>query len=120
MHTWGWYLRQDIAEVRARGATPIVCSLVPRKKWKDGKIERSHDSFAGWARDVAAAEKVAFIDLNELIARRYDELGTEKVNALFADEHTHTNEAGAKLNAQVVAEALRNLPGQPLQAYLKP
>jgi lysophospholipase L1-like esterase len=119
MHTWGWYLRQDIADVRARGATPIVCSLVPRKLWKDGRIERNKDTFAGWAQQVAESEKVAFVDLNELIAARYDALGEAQVNPLFADEHTHTSEAGAKLNAEVVAKALRELPGQPLKEYFR-
>lgn len=120
MHSWGWYLRQNIAEVRARGATPIVCSLVPRKKWADGKVARSNDSFALWARQVAEQEGVAFIDLNERVAQRYDALRAEAVNALFADEHTHTNAAGARLNAEVVAEELRKLPGNPLGTYLRP
>jgi lysophospholipase L1-like esterase len=120
LHTWGWYLRQDIADVRAHGATPIVCSLVPRKIWKDGKIARNQDTFAGWAEQVAAAEHAPFLDLNERIAERYDALGAEKVNALFADEHTHTTAAGAELNAEVVVAALRALPDDPLAAYLKP
>ena len=29
VHTFGWYLRKYIADTRARGATPIVCSLDP-------------------------------------------------------------------------------------------
>ncbi|PTX98948.1 rhamnogalacturonan acetylesterase [Opitutus sp. ER46] len=119
LHTWGWYLRQYIAEARAKGVTPIVCSLVPRKTWKDGHIVRSTDSFAGWARQVAEAEKVPFLDLNNRIADRYDELGQEKVNALFADPHTHTSLAGAQLNAEVVVEALKALPENPLAPYLR-
>ena len=118
VHTFGWYLRHYLAEVRAHGATPILCSLVPRKIWKDGKISRNQDTHAGWAAQVAAAEHVAFVDLNELIALRYDALGEEKVNALFADEHTHTSAAGAELNAAVVATALRALMENPLASYL--
>lgn len=120
LHTWGWYLRQDIAEVRAKGATPVVCSLVPRKIWKNGKIARNRESHAGWAQQIAAREQVGFLDLNELIAQRYDALGEEKVNALFADEHTHTSRAGAELNAEVVVAALRALPDNPLAPYLRP
>ena len=119
VHTFGWYLRQDIADVRAKGATPIVCSLVPRKTWKDGKISRSQDTHAGWAAQVAAAEKLSFVDLNELIAQRYDALGEEKVNPLFADPHTHTSAAGAELNAAVVAATLRALPENPLASFLR-
>ena len=30
VHTFGWYMRKYIADSRARRATPIVCSLIPR------------------------------------------------------------------------------------------
>jgi len=119
VHSYGWYLRQFIRETRAAGATPVVCSLVPRKTWQDGKVARSADSYGGWARKVAEEEGAAFIDLNELIARRYEELGAPAVEPLFADEHTHTSLAGAKVNAGIVAAALRALPGDPLGAFAK-
>jgi lysophospholipase L1-like esterase len=118
MHTWGWYLRKYIADTRAKGATPIICSLIPRKTWKDGKVVRQTDTFAGWAAAVAASEKVPFVDLNDLIATRYEALGAEKVNAFFADEHTHTTLAGAQLNAEIVVGALKSLPENPLAAYM--
>jgi lysophospholipase L1-like esterase len=117
--TFGGYLRKYIADTRAKGATPIVCSLVPRKIWKEGKIARSKDSQAGWAEQVAKAEGVAFVDLNEIIAQRYDELGPEKVEPLFADEHTHTSAAGAELNAQCVVANLKALTNNPLAPYLR-
>ena len=107
VHTFGWYLKTLIADTRAKGATPIVCSLIPRMIWKDGKINRDSDTFGKWAADVARSEKTPFIDLNELIARRYDELGPEKVKPLFADPHTHTSRDGAELNAGVVFEGLK-------------
>jgi lysophospholipase L1-like esterase len=107
VHTYGWYLRKYVSEIRAAGATPIICSPVPRKVWSDGRVVRSR--YAGWARQVATEEHADFIDLSELIAQRYDTLGQEKVNALFADATTHTNRAGAEVNATIVAEALRPL-----------
>ena len=119
VRTFGWYLRQYVADVRAKGATPIICSLVPRKIWKDGKISRSADSHAAWAAQVAAAEKTAFVDLHELIALRYDALGEEKVNALFADERVHTSLAGAELNAEIVIAGLRALPNNPVASFLR-
>jgi hypothetical protein len=112
-------MRRYIADVRAKGATPIVCSLIPRKRWENGKIIRDTNAHAGWAAQVAAAEMVAFVDLNENIARRYEELGPEKVNAFFADERVHTSLAGAKLNAEIVVATLRALPVNPLAAFLK-
>lgn len=119
VHTYGWYLRRFIRDTRAKGATPIVCSMVPRKIWVDGKIDRNDEDFGEWAREVAEAEGAPFIDLNEMIARRYDEMGPEKVEKLFADAHTHTTADGARLNAEVVVEGLKAIKDCKLIEYLK-
>jgi lysophospholipase L1-like esterase len=108
VHTYGWYMRKYVADTKAKGATPIVFSLVPRKTWKDGKIVRS-DNYRKWAIEVARGESAAFVDLYEIIARRYEELGSEKVNDLFGDDHTHTNRAGAEVNAACVIAGLKGL-----------
>jgi rhamnogalacturonan acetylesterase len=118
VHTYGWYLRKYIADVRAKGATPIICSLVPRKIWVDGHIRRNTDTYRGWAQQVAEQEHVGFVDLNEIVARRYDAMGPEAVDGVFGDPHTHTNWAGAVINAESVVEGLRDLPGDPLGKYL--
>src|SRR5262249_9659562 len=118
VHTFGWYLRKFIADTKARGATPIVCSLIPRKIWKDGRIARNADTYAGWAAEVARSERVAFVDLNEIIAHKYVELGPEKVEPLFADPPTHTSLTGAELNAACVIQGLRSLKANPLAQYL--
>ncbi|HWI57662.1 MAG TPA: rhamnogalacturonan acetylesterase [Bacillota bacterium] len=118
VHTYGWYLRKYIADAKAKGATPIVLSLVPRKIWKDGKVARGSNDYAKWAADAAKAEGVAFVDLNDIVAGHYEQLGQEKVNALFADDHTHTSPEGAKLNAQCVVEGLRRLQDCALTKYL--
>jgi lysophospholipase L1-like esterase len=116
VHSYGWYLRQYIHDCRDQGITPVVCTPIPRKVWKDGHVVRSDATYAGWARAVAKAEGVAVIDLNERVAERYDQLGAAAVEPLFADAHTHTSEAGAKENARIVVEGLRALPGDPLAA----
>lgn len=120
VHTYGWYLRKFVRDAKAHGLTPIVCSLVPRKTWKDGKIVRSADGYAGWAKQVAEQEGVAFIDLNERIAQAYDALGAAKVEAMFADPHTHTSRLGAALNASMVVAGVRDLPNVALKKYLLP
>jgi lysophospholipase L1-like esterase len=122
VHTYGWYLRKFIADTKAKGATPIVCSLIPRKIWDEaGKISRNKDSYAGWAAVVAQAEGVGFIDLNEKVAARYDALGRDAVMKLFPqvtpDEHTHPNRAGAELNAEFVIAGLKALTPNPLARY---
>jgi rhamnogalacturonan acetylesterase len=118
VHTFGWYLRKYVDDTKAKGATPILCSLVPRKIWVDGKIRRQTDTYRGWTQQVAAAEHVGFVDLNEIIARRYDALGQPAVEPLFGDPHTHTTMAGAVLNAECVVAGLRALPHDPLGKYL--
>ncbi|HKB91198.1 MAG TPA: hypothetical protein VKC60_11835, partial [Opitutaceae bacterium] len=125
VHSYGWYLRGYIREAKAKGATPIVCSLVPRKSWDtNGKINRNRGDYTGWAAEVAKREKVPFIDLNEIIARKYDELGRDKVMTLFPqvtpDEHTHTNLAGAELNAACVIAGLKGLGNDPLATFFSP
>lgn len=118
VHSYGWYIRHFIREARAAGATPIVCSLTPRKTWKDGKIVRSGpEGYGGWARQVAEQEGVAFLDVNDLVATRYEALGEAAVTPLFGDASLHTSLAGAELNAEIVAAALRALPGDPLGGF---
>lgn len=118
VHTFGWYLRKYVADTRAKGATPILCSLVPRKIWVEGHIRRNTDTYRGWTRAVAEQEHVPFIDLNEIIAERYDAMGQVAVDPLFGDPHTHTTWAGAVLNAEAVVSGLRALPNHPLDKYL--
>jgi lysophospholipase L1-like esterase len=119
VHTYGWYLRKFIADARAKGATPIVCSPIPRNNFKEGKVVRNSYDWGKWAADVAASEKVAFVDLNSIIADRYDQLGAEKVAALFHGDHTHTSREGAELNARLVIEALRKIAGDPIGGYMR-
>jgi lysophospholipase L1-like esterase len=109
VHSYGWYMRKYVADAKAKGATPIVLSLVPRKIWKDGHVVRASADYGKWAADVAAAGGATFVDLNEIVARRYEEMGPEKVDTLFADEHTHTNVVGAEINAASVIAGLKGL-----------
>jgi lysophospholipase L1-like esterase len=119
VHSYGWYLRQYIREAKEKGAIPVVCSPVPRNDWKDGKVVRSAESYAKWAREVATAEGAAFIDLNDLVAKRYESMGAEKVKSFFPVDHTHTNIDGAKLNAEIVAAAIKDIKPGKLKKYLK-
>jgi lysophospholipase L1-like esterase len=121
VHSYGWYLRRYIRDAKAKGATAIVLSPVPRKIWKDDKtVARASGDYGKWAAEAAKQETVAFIDLNDLIAKRYEALGKEKVETLFGDEHTHTNAAGAELNAEMVVVGLKSLNASPFTSLLAP
>ncbi len=119
IHSYGWYLRQDVAEAKAKGATVIVCSPVPRNQWNEGKIKRGFDGYAAWAADAAKAGGALFIDLNTLAADRYDALGQEKAEAHFNDVQ-HTKKSGARINAESVIAGVRQLKDCPLRDYLLP
>lgn len=119
VHSYGWYMRKYIRDVKTKGATPIVCSLVARNIWKDGKVVRAQDSYAAWAQQIAKAEGALFIDLNDLVATRYEELGPDVVKTkLFMEDHTHTTEEGAKINAALVAQGIANLKVKQLTKFL--
>lgn len=118
VHTYGWYMRKYVNDAKAKGAVPIICSPVPRWIFKDGKVARSENGYGGWAQETAAATGAFFIDLNAIIADKYDALGADKAKEFFPGDHTHTNEAGAKLNAASVIEGLRKLKECTLNNYL--
>ena len=120
VHTFGWYMRTYVRDTKAKGATPIVCSLIPRNDWKDGHVLRAASGYGGFAAEVARQEGVPFIDLNEIIARKYEAEGQEKVTkTYFLNEHTHTTPVGAELNAACVAEGIKSLTNCPLASFLK-
>lgn len=118
VHTFGWYLRKYIADTRAKSATPILISVTPRNIWTDGKVEMGLGHFREWTAEIARQEHVAYVDLTQIVGRQYEKLGPEKVATFFPLDHTHTDQAGAELNARSVVAGLKDLPGQPLNPYL--
>ena len=118
VHTYGWYMRKMIADVKAKGATPIVLSLTVRNIWKDNHVERGPGKYGEWSAQIASSANVMFMDLTKLIADKYEQLGEAKVKELFATDHTHTSPAGAELNAALVVAGLKMLKGHPLNRYL--
>ena len=119
VHSYGWYLRKFVREAKAKGATPVICSMIPRNQWADGKVKRADKDFGKWAEDIAREEGVFFINLNGLTADKYDAMGPDKVKELFPGDHTHTNEEGARINAASVAEGIRLQKTFALNQYLK-
>ena len=118
VHSYGWYLRKFVNEAKSKGATAIVCSPIPRNDWKDGKVTRSNDGYTKWAKETAATTGAYFIDLNNDLGNAYEKIGNDSTNRFFPQEHTHTNAAGAKFNAAMVANDMKVLKTSPLKKYL--
>lgn len=118
VHTYGWYMRKYVNDAKAAGAIPIVCSPIPRNMWKDGKVIRSNEGYALWAKEVAQQTNAYFIDLNNSIGDAYEKMGKEKTAVFFPGDHTHTNREGAVFNANIVINGIKNLKGCTLKNYL--
>ncbi|HXS94995.1 MAG TPA: rhamnogalacturonan acetylesterase [Candidatus Limnocylindrales bacterium] len=109
VHTFGWYMRKMIRETQQKGAMPILCSLTVRNIWKEGRVERGSGQYSVWTRELAESEKVAFVDLTNQVADRYEQMGADSVKPLFPRDIVHTSEDGADLNAQYIVAGLKAL-----------
>lgn len=109
--TYRDWLRTYIAEVRRRGATPILVTSPERRNFdNDGRIRPTLADYAEAMRAVAREQRVALLDLNASSVRIYEALGPGVAPSAFADggnDKTHHNEYGARLLARAVIEALR-------------
>jgi rhamnogalacturonan acetylesterase len=119
VHSYGWYLKHFARTAKAKGATVVLCSPIPHKKFDpEGKFVRDWEQWRGWVKDCAAVEGVLYLDLADLVGNRYAAMKPAEVEALFADKGTHTNAEGAMLNARVVIDGLKALPDNPLAKVL--
>ena len=123
VHTYGWYMRKYIADARAKGMTPILCTPIPHypsAQVKPGDVEDSE--YVRMTMALAASEKVPLVDINRLTMAEYAKQTPEEVKAKYftPGDGTHTSIAGAELNARSVVQGLRLLKTCPLSGYLKP
>ena len=119
VHAYGWYLRKFVRDAKIKGGIPIIASMIPRNRFKKGKVVRASEDYGKWAADISRQENVAFINLNSITADKYDAAGEKEAATYFHGDHTHTNEVGAKINAASVVEGLRELKNCSLKKYLK-
>jgi len=118
VHSYGWYLRKFVRDAKAKGATPIVLSMIPRNEFREGKVLRADKDYGLWAKKVVDEEGAIFIDLNAITADKYDAWGPDKVKTFFPGDHTHTNQEGARVNAASVVDGIKANPKNPLNQYL--
>jgi len=118
VHTFGWYVRTMIADVKSRGARPIVLSPTVRNAWHDGKIERGPSLYPQWARELAQEARAPFIDVSNTVADRFEALGEKKVKAFYEQDHTHFNATGADLHAAAIVAGLKALQPSPVATFL--
>lgn len=123
VYTYGEYMRRYVRDIKSRGAFPVLMSLTPRNAWDDADstvITRVDSTFGLWARQVAEAENVPFIDLNDITACKFERFGKEKVKTMFYLDRIHTSEFGARVNAESAVEGIASTPSLGLRDYLLP
>jgi len=123
IHTYGWYNRKYVADIQAKGATPMFLSMTIRNIWKPDaagtdRIERENH-FNPIMQKIADDDHLFFIDMASIEAARLEATGKDKTALLFPIDHTHTSPEGAELNAQSVVIALK-VAKSPLVKYLNP
>jgi rhamnogalacturonan acetylesterase len=118
VHTYGWYIKKFIREAKAKGATPVVLSMIPRNEFREGKVLRAANDYGKWAKEAAEQDGAYFIDLNAITADKYDQFGPDEVKKFFPGDHTHTNKEGADVNAQSVVQGIRQNKKIKLNKYL--
>jgi lysophospholipase L1-like esterase len=114
VHTFGWYTRKFVKDVRDKGATPILMTTTPYNRWKDGKIDRTLSNVNKWTREVAAAEKVLLLDHTDAIDDLLDKLGEEKVKEFHPADFLHTSTPGAVVNAEAFISCIKGADIKPL------
>ena len=122
IHTYGWYNRKYVADIEAKGATPMFASMTIRNIWAPGpedvrQVERE-TFYNSIMKKIADEKHLAFIDMANIEANRLEATGEEQVKPLFPIDHTHTSPEGAELNAKDVVIALE-IEKSPLVKYLK-
>ncbi|EKF56288.1 GDSL family lipase [Galbibacter marinus] len=118
VHSYGWYMDHFVKQTLDKGAIAVVLSPIPRNRWKGDKVIGNKESYGLWAKEIANKNKVTFIDLNDSIARAYQNIGPDKVSLFFPKDHTHTNRDGAIFNAAILTQSLRRSKKLGLKDFL--
>lgn len=114
-------LERFVADVRTKGATPILLTPIARRKFDTrGAIEDTHGAYGPAVRDVAREQHVPLLDLQALTTTLVANAGPEGSKALFVwvapgaspiypeghQDDTHLNATGAIAVARLVARTL--------------
>ncbi|MBQ3628574.1 MAG: rhamnogalacturonan acetylesterase [Bacteroidaceae bacterium] len=109
VYSFGGYLRRFVNEIRAKGATPILFTLTPRKAYEESdtnRIDRKLTTFTPWIKAMSEELHTPYIDLNDISARKLETYGKWKADYHFFGDKIHSSEFGAKMNAASCAEGL--------------
>jgi lysophospholipase L1-like esterase len=78
-------MRRFIRDVKAKKANPVICTSIVWMSYRNGKISQSEyfGKYSEVARNVAAEENAALIDLNEWSKNELTKVGAEKAREYY-------------------------------------
>lgn len=123
-----------IQETRAHHATPVLLTPVSRRKFVDGQVVETHAAYTPLVVEVAKAQNVPLIDLDEKSRALYQSFGEESSRLLFLqlkpgehpnypdgkEDNTHFSELGARKIAQIVLAEVKALKLELANRIVKP
>ncbi len=127
-------LRRFVADVRAKGANPLLATPCARRAWDaTGQLTNSHGDYPEALRAVAVETKAPLLELNQLTATLEESHGVEGSQLLhlwypagaFArqpagyQDNTHYSAYGAERVAALAVQEIIRLQ-LPLKTWLKP
>jgi lysophospholipase L1-like esterase len=112
-----------VNETRAKGAFPVLCTSIVRRKFENDKLVDTHGEYLTVTRDVAKEMNVPLLDMERKTAKLVSDLGPEKSKELFVwvepgqykkipegrKDDTHLNEKGATQVAALAVEAMQEI-----------
>lgn len=126
-------LNKFVREIREKGANPIICTPVQRRKFDSlGVFVDTHGEYPSIARQLAQMLDVPLIDMQQKSQELIVNAGVEGSKELFLhckpgeytrfpegkEDNTHFSEYGARLMAGLFVEGLKEI-NSPLVQYLK-
>ena len=126
-------LEKYVNETRSKGALPVLCTSIVRRKFDEqGNLVDTHGEYPDATRQVAREMKVPMLDLEERTKNIVSDLGPEKSKVLYlhtnpgeypnrpngVKDNTHLCIEGAKTVARFAVEEMEDLE-LPVMKFLK-
>lgn len=125
VHTFGWYARKYVRDVKAKGGRPVLLSVTAWGAFDDeGNVNRpTNNGRLGnnmylWIRQIAQEENVPWIDHGQAIADSFQRLGPDGIRPFFQADRLHTTTFGAVNNCEAFVAAIKTRPEIGLEQYL--
>lgn len=127
-------LTRFISDVRKKGANPVLCTSVQRRKFdENGLFHDTHGEYPGYVREIAAQLNVPMVDMQKKSEKVILEHGMEGSEKIFLhikpgvykslpqgrEDNTHFSEYGARIMAGLFCEGLVEI-NHDLVKYLRP